>query len=71
MIDSSAKILHHIKERPTFLFSTESNKKLGIMGLAVDNQKADTVTKWLTAQKVECQQVPTEDVIRETKKGLA
>ncbi|MCC5664803.1 hypothetical protein LC653_12965 [Nostoc sp. CHAB 5784] len=71
MIDSSAKILHHIKERPTFLFSTQSNKKLGVMGLAVDNQKADTVTKWLTAQKVECQQVPTEDVIRETKKGLA
>ncbi|RCJ31945.1 hypothetical protein A6769_29465 [Nostoc punctiforme NIES-2108] len=71
MIESSAKILHHIKERPTFLFSTESNKKLGVMGLAVDNQKAETVTKWLTAQKVECQQVPTEDVIRETKKGLA
>ncbi|MEH1819428.1 MAG: hypothetical protein V7L31_10180, partial [Nostoc sp.] len=71
MIDSSAKILHQIKERPTFLFSTESNKKLGVMGLAVDNQKAETVTKWLTAQKVEWQQVPTEDVIRETKKGLA
>ncbi|WP_375466854.1 hypothetical protein [uncultured Nostoc sp.] len=71
MIESSAKILHHIKERPTFLFSTESNKKLGVMGLAVDNQKADTVTKWLTAQKVEWQQVPIEDVIRETKKGLA
>ncbi|MHC5761511.1 hypothetical protein [Nostoc sp.] len=71
MIESSAKILHHIKERPTFLFSTESNRKLGIMGLAVDNQKAETVTKWLTAQKVEWQQVPMEDVIRETKKGLA
>ncbi|MCC5604707.1 hypothetical protein [Nostoc favosum] len=71
MIDSSTKILHHIKERATFLFSTQENKKLGIMGLAVDNQKADTVTKWLTAQKVEWKQVPTEDVIRETKKGLA
>ncbi|MCF2151939.1 hypothetical protein IQ276_037150 [Desmonostoc muscorum LEGE 12446] len=71
MIDSSAKILHQIKERPTFLFSTESNKKLGVMGLAVDNQKAETVIKWLTAQKVECQQVPIENVIRETKKGLA
>ncbi|MBN3957811.1 hypothetical protein [Nostoc sp. NMS8] len=71
MIESSAKILHHIKERPTFLFSTQSNKKLGVMGLAVDNQKAETVTKWLTAQKVEWEQVPTEDVIRETKKGLA
>ncbi|MEH2360331.1 MAG: hypothetical protein V7K58_11590, partial [Nostoc sp.] len=70
MIDSSAKILHHIKERPTFLFSTESNKKLEVMGLAIDNQKAETVTKWLTAQKVECQQVPIEDVIRETQKGL-
>ncbi len=71
MIESSAKILHQIKERPTFLFSTESNKKLGVMGLAVDNQKAETVTKWLTSQNVECQQVPIEDVIRETKKGLA
>ncbi|MEJ6485202.1 hypothetical protein N0Y54_28485 [Nostoc punctiforme UO1] len=69
MIESSGKILHHIKERPTFLFSTESNKKLGVMGLAVDNQK--TVTKWLTAQKVVYSQVPPEDVIRETKKGLA
>ncbi|WP_152591815.1 hypothetical protein [Nostoc sphaeroides] len=38
--------------------------------MAVDNQKAETVTKWLTAQKVECQQVPIEDVIRETQKGL-
>ncbi|RCJ30674.1 hypothetical protein A6769_32735 [Nostoc punctiforme NIES-2108] len=71
MIESSANILHQIKERPTFLFSTESNKKLGVMGLAVDNQKAETVTKWLTAQKVEWEQVPIEDVIRETKKGLA
>ncbi|MDZ8141055.1 MAG: hypothetical protein RM049_38195 [Nostoc sp. DedQUE04] len=70
MIDSSAKILHHIKERPTFLFSTQSNKKLGVMGLAVDNQKAETVTKWLAAQKVECQQVAIDDVIRETQKGL-
>jgi hypothetical protein len=70
MIDSSEPILHYTKERPTFLFSTESNKKLGVMGLAVDNQKAETVTKWLTAQKVEWQQVPIEDVIRETKKGL-
>ncbi len=71
MIESSAKILHQIKERPTFLFSTESNRKLGIMGLAVDNQKAETVTKWLTAQNVKFSLAPTEDVIRETKKGLA
>ncbi|MFW9264477.1 hypothetical protein [Nostoc sp. CALU 546] len=71
MIESSANILHHIKERPTFLFSTQSNKKLGVMGLAVDNQKADTVTKWLTAQNVKFSLAPTEDVIRETKKGLA
>ncbi|MBE8968065.1 hypothetical protein IQ277_18145 [Nostocales cyanobacterium LEGE 12452] len=71
MIESSANILHQIKERPTFLFSTESNKKLGVMGLAVDNQKADTVTKWLTAQNVKFSLAPTEDVIRETKKGLA
>ncbi|QHG20853.1 hypothetical protein [Nostoc sp. ATCC 53789] len=71
MIESSANILHQIKERPTFLFSTQSNKKLGVMGLAVDNQKAETVTKWLTAQNVKFSLAPTEDVIRETKKGLA
>ncbi|WP_442938153.1 hypothetical protein [Nostoc sp.] len=71
MIDSSAKILHHIKERPTFLFSTESNKKLGVMGLAVDNHKVESVTLWLKKQNVVYSQAPPEDVIRETKKGLA
>ncbi|MHC5915099.1 MAG: hypothetical protein ACYTXE_29830, partial [Nostoc sp.] len=71
MIDSSAKILHQIKERPTFLFSTESNKKLGVMGLAVDNHKVESVTLWLKKQNVVYSQVPPEDVIRETKKGLA
>ncbi|MBG1263102.1 hypothetical protein F8S20_30455, partial [Nostoc sp. BAE] len=71
MIDSSAPILHHIKERPTFLFSTESNKGLGVMGLAVDNHKVESVTLWLTSQNVVYSKVPPEDVIRETKKGLA
>lgn len=71
MIDSSEPILHKIKERPTFLFSTQSNKKLGVMGLAVDNHKADTVAKWLTAQNVKFSLAPPENVIRETKKGLA
>ncbi|MHC0067776.1 hypothetical protein ACWATR_33625, partial [Nostoc sp. UIC 10890] len=71
MINSSEPILHHIKERPTFLFSTQSNKKLGVMGLAVDNHKADTVAKWLTAQNVKFSLAPRENVIRETKKGLA
>ncbi|MGF2037482.1 MAG: hypothetical protein RMZ43_019550 [Nostoc sp. CmiVER01] len=71
MINSSEPILHHIKERPTFLFSTQSNKKLGVMGLAVDNHKADTVAKWLTAQNVKFSLAPPENVIRETKKGLA
>lgn len=71
MIDSSAKILHHIKERPTFLFSTESNKGLGVMGLAVDNHKVESVTLWLKKQNVVYSKVLPEDVIRETKKGLA
>ncbi|MDZ8263618.1 hypothetical protein [Nostoc sp. ChiQUE01b] len=71
MIDNSAKILHQVKERPTFLFSTQSNKKLGVMGLAVDNHKVESVTKWLKNQNVECQQVPREDAMKETKKGLA
>ncbi|MCC5661503.1 hypothetical protein LC608_32050 [Nostoc sp. XA010] len=71
MIDSSEPILHHIKERSTFLFSTESNKKLGVTGLAVDNHKVESVTLWLKKQNVVYSQVPPEDVIRETKKGLA
>lgn len=71
MIDNSAPILHQIKERPTFLFTTPEDRTLGIMGMAVDNQKVEAVTKWLTSQNVEFSQVPREDVIRETKKGLA
>ena len=71
MIDSTAPILHQVTERPTFLFATPEDKMLGLMGMAVDNQKVEAVTKWLTSQNVEFSQVPREDVIRETKKGLA
>ncbi len=71
MIDSTAPILQKIKERSTFLFSTESNKKLGVMGLAVDNHKVESVTLWLKKQNVVYSQVPPEDVMPETKKGLA
>ncbi|BDI20561.1 hypothetical protein ANSO36C_63630 (plasmid) [Nostoc cf. commune SO-36] len=71
MIDSSAKILHKIKERPTFLFATPEDKMLGLTQLVVDNHKVDTVTKWLADQNVGFAPVPAEDVLKETKKGLA
>ncbi|MCC5654349.1 hypothetical protein LC609_32130 [Nostoc sp. XA013] len=71
MIDSSAKILHKIKERPTFLFATPEDKMLGLTQLVVDNHKVDTVTKWLADQNVDFAPVPAEDVLKETKKGLA
>ncbi|MCC5653684.1 hypothetical protein LC609_28675 [Nostoc sp. XA013] len=71
MIDSSAKILHKIKERPTFLFATPEDKMLGLTQLVVDNHKVDTVTSWLADQNVDFAPVPAEDVFKETKKGLA
>ena len=71
MIDSSAKILHQIKERPTFLFATPEDKMLGLTQLVVDNHKVDTVTLWLADQNVDFAKVPPEDVLKETKKGLA
>ncbi|WP_292860565.1 hypothetical protein [Nostoc sp. LPT] len=71
MIDSSAKILQQIKERPTFLFATPEDKMLGLTQLVVDNHKVDTVTKWLADQNVDFAPVPPEDVLKETKKGLA
>ncbi|MEH1886905.1 hypothetical protein [Nostoc sp.] len=39
--------------------------------MAVDNHKVESVTLWLKKQNVVHSQVPPEDVIRETKKGLA
>ncbi len=71
MINSSAKILHQIKERPTFLFTTPKDRTLGLMGMAVDNHKVEAVTKWLTLQNVVYSQVTPENVMPETKKGLA
>jgi hypothetical protein len=71
LIEKAAPILQKIKERPTILFASAEDKMLGITQLAVDNHKVQAVTKWLTAQNVVYSQVPTEDVIPETKKGLA
>ncbi|MBD6620141.1 hypothetical protein FNW02_31205 [Komarekiella sp. 'clone 1'] len=71
MVEQAAPILQKIKDRPTFLFTNPSDKTLGLIGMAVDNHKVETVSKWLTNHNVEFSQVPPEDVIRETKKGLA
>jgi hypothetical protein len=71
MIDSSAPILQKIKERPTILVATPEHLKQGLMGLAVDNHKIEAVTKWLTNQSVQFSLAPIEDVMKETKKGLA
>ncbi|MBW4689233.1 MAG: hypothetical protein KME40_30100 [Komarekiella atlantica HA4396-MV6] len=57
--------------RPTILVATPEHKVQGFMGLAVDNHKVEAVSKWLTLQSVEFSQVPPEDVIKETQKGLA
>ncbi|MCC5600606.1 hypothetical protein [Nostoc favosum] len=70
-IERTTPILQKIKERPTMLVATPSYKSQGLMGLAVDNHKIEAVNKWLTAQNVKFSLAPTEDVIRETKKGLA
>jgi hypothetical protein len=70
-IEKTAPILYKIKERPTILFASAEDKKLGITQLAVDNHKIATVTKWLSQQNVAYAQVPPEDVSLETKKGLA
>ncbi|WP_414545907.1 hypothetical protein [Nostoc sp. CCY0012] len=43
MIDKSAPLLHQIKERPTFLFFVPEDRMLGIMGMAVDNHKVETL----------------------------
>lgn len=71
MIEKSAPLLRQIKERPTFLFTTPEDKMLGIMGMAVDNHKVETVTRWLEKQDVTFQQILPEQVPLETQKGLA
>jgi hypothetical protein len=71
MVQQAEPILQKIKERPTFLFATPEDKTLGLMGMAVDNHKVESVTKWLTNQNVAFSQVIPDDVPLETKKGLA
>ena len=68
MIEKSAPLLQKIKERPTILFTTPEDKMLGIMGMAVDDHKVETVTQWLEKQDVTFTQVPAQ---LENKKGLA
>ncbi|MBW4557896.1 MAG: hypothetical protein KME59_18545 [Trichormus sp. ATA11-4-KO1] len=70
-VEKSAPLLQKIKERPTILFTTPEDKMLGIMGMAVDNHKVETVTQWLEKQDVTFTQIPAQQVPRETKKGLA
>ncbi|YAF99163.1 MAG: hypothetical protein AB3A66_27195 (plasmid) [Nodularia sp. CChRGM 3473] len=71
MVEKSAPLLQKIKERPTILFTTPEDKMLGIMGMAIDEHKVETVTRWLEKQDVTFAQIPAQQVPRETKKGLA
>ncbi|WP_336622371.1 hypothetical protein [Chlorogloeopsis sp. ULAP01] len=70
-IEKTAPILQKIKERPTILFATPEDKMLGIVQMAVDNHKVETVSKWLLKQNIAIASVPAEDVPLETQKGLA
>lgn len=71
MIEKSAPFLQKLKERPTILFSSQEDKVLGLMGMAVDNHKVEIVQQWLKSRSIEFSAVVPEDVPLETKKGLA
>ena len=71
MIEKSEPLLQKIKERPTILFASLENKEKGLMGMAVDKSKVETVTQWLTNQNIEFQQVSAKEVPLEERKGLA
>ncbi|MBE9020574.1 hypothetical protein IQ272_31495, partial [Chroococcidiopsidales cyanobacterium LEGE 13417] len=66
-----SQIHNIITERPTILFQSQEDKMLGLIGLAVDSRKVDTVSKWLTKVGIEYSQIPPAEAKRESKKGLA
>ncbi|OWY69036.1 hypothetical protein B7486_23385 [cyanobacterium TDX16] len=66
-----SQIHNIITERPTILFQSQEDKMLGLVGLAVDSRKVDTVSGWLTKVGIEYSQLPLTEAKRESKKGLA
>ncbi|MBD2309726.1 hypothetical protein H6G17_30370, partial [Chroococcidiopsis sp. FACHB-1243] len=66
-----SQIHNIITERPTILFQSQEDKMLGLVGLAVDSRKVDTVSNWLTKVGIEYSQIPPVEAKREIKKGLA
>ncbi|MCC5623821.1 hypothetical protein LC574_21990, partial [Nostoc sp. CHAB 5715] len=71
MVEKSAPFLQKVKERPTILFTSQEDKMLGLMGMAVDNHKTEFVQNWLKSKGIEFNIVAQEDVPLETKKGLS
>ncbi|PSM47524.1 hypothetical protein C7Y66_19280 [Chroococcidiopsis sp. CCALA 051] len=66
-----SQIHNIITERPTILFQSQEDRMLGLVGLAVDSRKVDTVSGWLTKVGIEYSQIPLTEAKRESKKGLA
>jgi hypothetical protein len=71
MVEKSWLLLKKIKERPTILFTSQEDKVLGLIGIAVDNHKTELVQNWFKSKNIEFNVLSPQDVPLETKKGLS
>ena len=71
MVEKSGLLLEKIKERPTILFTSQEDKVLGLIGIAVDNHKTELVQNWFKSKNIEFNVLPPQNVPLETKKGLS
>ncbi|AFZ61141.1 hypothetical protein H6G54_28860 [Anabaena cylindrica FACHB-243] len=71
MVEKSWLLLEKIKERPTILFTSQEDKVLGLIGIAVDNHKTELVQNWFKSKNIEFNVLPPQDLPLETKKGLS
>ncbi len=71
MVEKSGLLLEKIKERPTILFTSQEDKVLGLIGIAVDNHKTELVQNWFKSKNIEFNVLLPQDVPLETKKGLS
>ncbi|MDK2409555.1 hypothetical protein QHH11_16275 [Aphanizomenon sp. PH219] len=71
MVEKSGLLLEKIKERPTILFTSQEDKVLGLIGIAVDNHKTELVQNWFKSKNIEFNVLSPQDVPLETKKGLS
>jgi hypothetical protein len=71
MVEKSWLLLEKIKERPTILFTSQEDKVLGLIGIAVDNHKTELVQNWFKSKNIEFNVLLPQDVPLETKKGLS